>query len=125
MEFKLPELPYDYDALKPYIDEQTMKIHHDKHHQGYTNNFNKAIEGLDVEGKTAKEIIANLNSIPEDKRIGVKNNGGGYINHSLFWKILKKDVEPSGAVLEAINSKFGSFEGFKDEFSKAAAAHCS
>lgn len=126
MTFETPELPYAYNALEPYIDERTMKIHHDKHHTGYTKKFNAAIEGIaGLEGKSAEDIIAGLNTlIPEDKRTAVRNNGGGHVNHAFFWKIMRSGQEgnaPSGKLVEAINSAFGSFEQFKEQFSKAAA----
>ena len=115
--FELPKLNYEYNALEPYIDEETMKIHHTKHHQAYTDNFNKAIGGTD---KSAEEIIAGLNEVPEDKRVAVRNNGGGYVNHKLFFSILKKDVECDGKIMNEINKEFGSFDKFKEEFSNAA-----
>ena len=117
---KLPQLEYEYNALEPYIDEQTMKIHHSKHHQAYTDNFNKAIEGTDLSNKEAEDIIKNLNKVPENTRNAVRNNGGGYVNHKLFWQILKKDVKIKGEIEKAILKKFGSFDKFKEEFSNAA-----
>lgn len=120
MKFELPELGYEFDALEPYIDARTMEIHYTKHHQGYTNKFNAAIEGQ-FEGKTAEEIITNLNDVPENIRSAVRNNGGGYVNHKFFWQVLKKDVPFEGEVADAIKEKFGSLENFKDKFSKAAA----
>jgi Fe-Mn family superoxide dismutase len=117
---KLPQLNYEYDALEPYIDGQTMRIHHSKHHQAYTDNFNKAITGTNLENKEPEEIIKGLNQVPENIRTAVRNNGGGYINHNLFWQILKKDVEVKGEILEVINTKFGSFDKFKEEFSNIA-----
>ena len=120
-EHKLPELPYVYDALEPYIDKETMEIHHSKHHQAYTDKFNAALQGYDeLKEKSAEEIIKDLNSVPEKIRTAVRNNGGGYVNHSFFWQILKKDVLPEGEVLEAINENFGSFDKFKEQFSDAA-----
>lgn len=120
--FELPKLNYEYDALEPYLDAQTIKIHHGKHHQGYTNNFNKALEGHpEYFDMTAEEIIANIEDVPEDIRTAVRNNGGGYINHNLFWTILKKDVKISDGFLEVINTDFKSFEDFKKELSNAAA----
>lgn len=123
MTHELPELPYDYNALEPYIDEQTMRVHHDKHHQGYTNKFNKAIEGTDLENKDPEEVLRNLDELPEEIKIAVKNNGGGYVNHAQFWTAMSPNGggEPAGALGEAIKEKFGSFEAFKEEFSKAAA----
>ena len=119
MSFTLPGLDYDYNALEPHIDARTMEIHHTKHHQGYTNKLNAAIEGTDLENKTIEEILAQASTAGA----AVRNNGGGFYNHSLFWKWLSPNGggQPSGALAEAINSTFGSFEQFKDEFSKAAA----
>ncbi len=118
MAFELPKLPYAYDALEPNIDEQTMIIHHTKHHQGYTNNLNNAIAGTDLEGKSIEEIL----KVCLDKP-AVRNNGGGYWNHSLFWTVMGPNGggEPTGELATAINDTFGSFDAFKDEFSKAAA----
>lgn len=119
MSFELPKLNYAFDALEPNIDARTMEIHHDKHHAGYTSKLNAAIAGTDLEGKTIENILINL-----DKSNGaVRNNGGGFYNHSLFWKIMSPNGgdTPSGELAEAINSAFGSFEAFKDAFSKAAA----
>jgi superoxide dismutase, Fe-Mn family len=118
MAFELPQLPYAYDALEPNIDKQTMEIHHTKHHQAYTTNLNSAIQGTDLESKSIEEILANVSSAPA----AVRNNGGGYYNHNLFWEILSPNGggEPTGAVGEAINSSFGSYEKFKEEFTKAA-----
>jgi len=117
---ELPKIEYGYNALEPYIDEQTMRIHHTKHHQAYTDNFNKAIENTNLKNKKPEEIIMNLNLVPENIRTAVRNNGGGYVNHKLFWQILKKDVKIKGEILEALNAKFGSFDKFKEEFSNAA-----
>ena len=118
MAFELPNLPYAYDALEPHIDEQTMRIHHTKHHQGYTNKLNAAIEGTDLEGKSIEEIL----KVCMDKP-AVRNNGGGFWNHSLFWTVMGPNGggEPTGELATAINDAFGSFDAFKDEFSKAAA----
>ncbi len=121
-EHKLEKLPYDYNALEPYIDAQTMEVHHDKHHQAYCNNLNAALQKYpELFKKKPEELIANLESIPEDIRTAVRNNGGGFVNHNFFWKILKKGVEPKGKILEAISQKFGGFDSFKEQFSKAAA----
>ena len=117
---KLPQLEYEYNALEPYIDEQTMRIHHSKHHQAYTDNFNKAIENTDLKDKEPEDIIKNLNKVPESIRTAVRNHGGGYVNHKLFWQILKKDVKIKGEIEKAILKKFGSFDKFKEEFSNAA-----
>ena len=121
--FELPVLPYAYNALEPYIDEQTMTIHHTKHHEAYTNNFNASLEGVNgLEGYSAEEIIAKVNEvIPEGIRQAVINNGGGYINHNLFFRILgPNNHEPMGEVLEAIKKEFGSFEEFQTQFDQAA-----
>ena len=118
MSFELPKLPYAYDALEPNIDAKTMEIHYTKHHQGYTNNLNAAIEGTDLEGKSIEDILKNLDM--ENK--AVRNNGGGFYNHSLFWKVMspKGGGKPSGAVAKAIDDAFGSFDAFKEKFSNAA-----
>ena len=123
MAYTLPELPYDYNALEPYIDERTMTIHHTKHHQGYTNKVNAALEGTKFASLPIEQVLRNINDIPEDKRQAVINNGGGYANHSLFWTILSPNGggQASGNIAGAINSKFGSFDEFKSQFSKAAA----
>ena len=117
--FNLPELPYSYDALEPHIDARTMEIHHSKHHAGYTNNLNNAIAGTELEAKSLNELLANSGILPA----AVRNNGGGFFNHSLFWTIMGKDKggNPTGKLGDDINSAFGSFDAFKDEFSKAAA----
>jgi Fe-Mn family superoxide dismutase len=119
MAFELPKLPYAYDALEPHIDARTMEIHHGKHHAGYTNNLNNAIAGTDLEGKSIEDILTNL-----DMNNGaVRNNGGGYYNHDLFWKVMSPNGggNPTGAIAAAIDAAFRSFDAFKDEFSKAAA----
>lgn len=118
MGFELPKLPYAYDALEPHIDARTMEIHHGKHHAGYTNNLNSAIAGSEMEGKSIVDLLAN-----HTDNAAVRNNGGGFYNHTLFWSIMSPNggEEPSGELAEAINAAFGSFEGFKDAFSKAAA----
>jgi len=122
MKHELPKLEYAYDALEPYIDAQTMEIHHSKHHQAYTDKFNAALEKYpELAEKTAEEILSNLNAIPEDIRMAVRNNGGGYYNHNFFWTILKKDVALVGKLADAIKSKWGSYDKFKEEFSNAAA----
>jgi Fe-Mn family superoxide dismutase len=118
MAFTLPPLPYAYDALEPHIDEQTMKIHHDKHHQAYVDNLNKAIAGTDNENKSLQELVANAGKISP----AVRNNGGGHWNHTFFWDILSKDGgQPSGSLAEAINGTFGSFDEFKTKFNTAGA----
>ncbi|WP_299435689.1 superoxide dismutase [uncultured Aquimarina sp.] len=119
MSFELPKLNYAFDALEPNIDARTMEIHHDKHHAGYTNKLNAAIAGSDLEGKTIENILINLDM----SNGAVRNNGGGYYNHGLFWEIMSPNGggAPSGELAEAINNSFGSFDAFKDSFSKAAA----
>jgi Fe-Mn family superoxide dismutase len=124
MAYTLPPLPYPFDALEPHIDARTMEIHHDKHHNGYVNNVNKALEGHDnLAAKSVEDLISDLNAVPEAIRTAVRNNGGGHANHSMFWTIMMKGGggEPSGDLAAAINSAFGNFAGFKDQFSKAAA----
>lgn len=124
MAHQLPALPYPNNALEPYIDEQTMMIHHDRHHQTYVNNLNAAIEGkADLESKSVEELISDLDSVPDDIRTAVRNNGGGHANHSLFWTIIGPNGggEPTGAIGEAINNELGGYEKFKEAFSKAAA----
>jgi len=119
MAFTLPDLPYAHDALEPHIDTRTMEIHHGKHHNGYTNKLNAAIEGTDLDGKSIEDILKNLDMTNN----AVRNNGGGYYNHSLFWSVMSPNGggEPSGALADAINEAYGSFDAFKDAFSKAAA----
>jgi Fe-Mn family superoxide dismutase len=118
MAFELPSLPYAYDALEPHIDARTMEIHHGKHHAGYTNNLNAAVEGTDMAGKDIETLLRDHSDVP-----AVRNNGGGYWNHDLFWKSMSPNGggAPEGALAEAINRDFGGFENFKTEFSKAAA----
>ncbi|MCM3663999.1 superoxide dismutase [Mesobacillus subterraneus] len=123
MAFELPQLPYAYDALEPHIDKETMNIHHTKHHNTYVTNLNNALEGNEeLLSKTVEEVVANLDAVPEAARTAVRNNGGGHANHSLFWQVISPNGggEPTGELAEAISSKFGGFEGFKEEFSKAA-----
>ncbi len=117
--FELPQLPYSYDALEPYIDKMTMEIHYTKHHNAYVTNLNKAVEGTDLEGKSLEELLAMTSKVPA----AVRNNGGGHWNHSLFWTLMKKDGggKPSGKLADAINSNFGSFDEFKTKFNTAAA----
>jgi len=121
MSFSLDPLPYPYEALEPHIDTQTMQIHHDKHHQAYVNNLNAAIAGHEADSWDIEKILTNLEKIPEDKRMAVRNNGGGHHNHALFWEILTPggSSTPSGALLEAINATFGSFDNLKAELTKA------
>ena len=122
MAHELPELTYSHDALEPFIDSKTMEIHHGKHHNAYVTNLNNAIAGNEVlEAKSINELIVDLNAVPEDIRGAVRKNGGGHANHSLFWSIMGpgKGGEPSGPLGDAINSTFGTFESFKDAFTKA------
>jgi Fe-Mn family superoxide dismutase len=119
---KLPALPYAYNALEPYIDEQTMKIHHTRHHQTYVDKLNAALEGhADLQKKSAEDLLQNLGSIPEKIRTAVRNHGGGHANHSFFWPLLWKDVVFGGEVAAAIKAKFDDYDGFKEQFSNAAA----
>lgn len=123
MAFELPSLPYEYDALEPSIDARTMEIHHTKHHQGYTNGLNAAVEKHpELEGTAAEELLRNIESVPEDVRTAVRNSGGGYVNHSLFWTVMSPTGggAPGGDLAAAINDAFGSFDAFKEEFSGAA-----
>jgi Fe-Mn family superoxide dismutase len=124
MAYSLPPLPYDYNALEPHIDEQTMRIHHDKHHGAYVNNLNAAIEKHpDLQSRSAEDLLKSINSIPEDIRTAVRNNGGGHVNHTMFWEIMGpgKGGAPSGAIADAINSTFGSFDAFKTQMNDAGA----
>jgi len=122
MAFTTPDLPYGYDALEPHIDEQTMRLHHDKHHVGYTTKLNAAVEGTEYESWAIEELLAKLSSLPEKIRTAVRNNGGGHANHALFWKILSPQGggSPSGAVGEAISKAFGGYDAFVEQFSAAA-----
>jgi Fe-Mn family superoxide dismutase len=119
MSFKLQNLPYKYDALEPYIDAQTMEIHHTKHHGGYTDKLNKAIEGTDLDSKSIEEILKDVSK----HSVAVRNNGGGYFNHNLFWSVMAPNSGgvPSGELAKSIDKHFGSFESFKEQFSNAAA----
>lgn len=123
MAYELPELPYEHDALQPSIDKRTMEIHHGKHHQGYTNKLNNALEGHPFANLPIEDVLKKIEEVPEDIRQAVINNGGGYANHSLFWTVLSPNGggEPSGELADAINEKFGSFEEFKETFSSTAA----
>jgi Fe-Mn family superoxide dismutase len=124
MAFELPPLPYDYSALEPHIDTQTMQIHHDKHHGTYVTNLNNAIAGnADLEAMSAEDLIKNLDRVPEDKRTAVRNNGGGHVNHTMFWEIMGPGGggEPTGELAAAINSTFGNFDALKDAINKAGA----
>ncbi|MGI8805512.1 MAG: superoxide dismutase [Thermoleophilaceae bacterium] len=117
MAYSVPDLPYDYDALEPHIDEATMRVHHDKHHQAYVDKVNGALEGTDLEGTSIEDVISDLSAVPEDKRNAVRNNGGGHLNHTLFWESLSSDGggTPDGDLGEAIASTFGSFDDFKQQ----------
>ncbi|MFD2679979.1 superoxide dismutase SodA [Bacillus seohaeanensis] len=124
MAYELPKLPYEYDALAPHIDKETMNIHHTKHHNTYVTKLNAALEGNnDLLSKSIEDLVSNLDAVPEAARTAVRNNGGGHANHSLFWTILSPNGggEPTGELAEAINSKFGSLDKFKEEFAAAAA----
>jgi superoxide dismutase, Fe-Mn family len=124
MAHEVPPLPYDYNALEPHIDEQTMRIHHDKHHAAYVNNLNAALEKHpELQGKTVEELLKGINTIPEAIRTAVRNNGGGHANHTMFWQIMgpSKGGAPGGAVGDAIKASFGGFDAFKEQFAKAAA----
>lgn len=120
--FKLPPLPYDYNALEPHIDAATMQFHHDKHHAGYVKNLNEAVNKYpQLKSKSAEELISDLNSVPEDIRTTVRNNGGGHVNHTMYWKIMSPNGggEPTGAIATAIRETFGSFDAFKQQFNDA------
>ncbi len=120
MAYEVPALPYAYDALEPHIDAQTMTIHHDKHHQAYVDKVNAALEGTEWADKPIEEVVANLSSLPADKQGPVRNNGGGHLNHSLFWEALSPDGgEPTGELADAITAKFGSLDAFKEQFEAA------
>ena len=123
MAFTLPPLPYAYNALEPSIDEQTMRLHHDKHHQAYVNNLNAAIEGQPVGDQPIEQLIANLDALPEAIRTAVRNNGGGHANHTFFWEIMRPGGarEPQGALAQAIDRTFGGLAQFKEQFAKACA----
>lgn len=119
--YLLPELGYEYNSLEPFIDGKTMEIHHKKHHQGYIDKLNKALEKYPkLHNRPVDELIRNLEILPEDIRVAVKNHGGGHSNHSFFWKILKKNVEPGGEILKAINKKFKGIDNFKGYFKESA-----
>ncbi len=123
MAFTLPPLPYPFDALEPHIDKQTMEIHHDKHHGTYVNNLNVALEKHpELQSQTVEQLLRNIDRIPEDIRTAVRNNGGGHANHSLFWTIMapRAGGQPTGSIADAIKSSFGSFDSFKDQFTRAA-----
>jgi superoxide dismutase, Fe-Mn family len=121
MPFELPSLPYDHAALEPHIDEQTMRIHHGKHHQAYVDNANAALAGTEWADRAVEDVIRNLDALPEDKRMPVRNNAGGHANHSLFWEIMSPDGggEPSGALADAIESAFGGLDALKEQVNDA------
>jgi superoxide dismutase, Fe-Mn family len=121
MAYSVPDLPYDYNALEPHIDEATMRVHHDKHHQAYVDNANKALDGTEWADKPVEEVLRNLSSLPADKQGPVRNNAGGHYNHSLFWQMLSPNGggSPDGALADAINTKFGSLDDFKAQFKAA------
>ena len=121
MAFEVPALPYDYDALEPHIDEQTMRVHHDKHHQAYVDNANKALEGTDWADRPVESVLAGLDTLPDDKKAAVRNNAGGHANHTLFWAIMSPDGggDPSGSLGSAIESTFGSLDELKSQVNDA------
>ena len=124
MAYEVPALPYDYNALEPHVDEATMRVHHDKHHQAYVDKANAALEGTGHEGKPVEEVLRALDSLPADKQGPFRNNGGGHFNHSLFWEAMSPDGggEPTGELATAISSTFGSFDAFKEQFEAAGVA---
>lgn len=123
MAFELPPLPYDYNALEPYIDTQTMQLHHDKHHAAYVNNLNAATKGTQFENMSVEDVVRHINEVPENIRTAVRNNGGGHVNHSMFWQIMKPNGggAPSGDLANAINATFGSLDQLKAAFNDAGA----
>ena len=123
MAFEVPPLPYDYNALEPYIDTQTMQLHHDKHHAAYVNNLNNAVNNTDLASKNVDDILRNINDVPQNVRTAIQNNAGGHSNHSMFWAIMKPNGggEPTGALANAIQQAFGSFDQFKAAFNDAGA----
>jgi Fe-Mn family superoxide dismutase len=124
MAFSVPDLPYAYDALEPHIDEATMRVHHDKHHQAYVDKANAALEGTEWADADVDEVLRNLSSLPQDKQTAVRNNAGGHANHTIFWQMLSPDGggEPGGDLASAIDEKFGSFDSFREEFKGAGVA---
>jgi Fe-Mn family superoxide dismutase len=121
MPWEVPPLPYDYAALEPHIDEATMRLHHDKHHQAYVDKVNDALAGTEFDSKPIEEVIRSLDQVPDDKRTAVRNNGGGHLNHSLFWESMSPDGggAPDGELASAIDQAFGSFDAFKEKFEAA------
>ena len=121
MPFEVPPLPYDYDALEPHIDEQTMRLHHDKHHQAYVDNANAALQGTEWEDRPVEQVLADLDLLPEDKQTAVRNNAGGHANHTLFWEIMSPDGggEPTGALADTIDDTFGGFDELKRQVNDA------
>jgi Fe-Mn family superoxide dismutase len=121
MAYEVPDLPYDYNALEPHIDEETMRVHHDKHHQAYVDKANAALEGTEWAEKPVAEVLQNLSSLPDDKQGPVRNNGGGHANHTFFWEIMSPDGggDPEGDLASAIDDAFGSLDAFKEEFKNA------
>lgn len=124
MAFEVPDLPYAYDALEPHIDEATMRVHHDKHHQAYVDKANAALEGSDWAGRSVEDVLTNLSSVPGDKQAAVRNNAGGHYNHSLFWRMMAPNAggDPTGDIAGAISETFGSFDAFKEQFKAAGVA---
>jgi Fe-Mn family superoxide dismutase len=125
MAFELPKLPYSYDGLEPHYDAQTVEIHHSKHHNAYTQKLNGALDAAGISGRTIEDILSNLDSVPAEHRTAITNHGGGYYNHKFFWESMSPNGggEPSGEVADAINSAFGSFEEFKNQFTAKAGGH--
>jgi superoxide dismutase, Fe-Mn family len=121
MAFEVPDLPYDYNALEPHVDEETMRIHHDKHHQAYVDKANAALEGTDLADADVDDVLRSLDKVPEDKRTAVRNNAGGHSNHTFFWQIMSPDGggSPEGDLASAIDEAFGSFDAFKEKFAEA------
>jgi Fe-Mn family superoxide dismutase len=122
MAYEVPPLPYDYNALEPHVDERTMQIHHDKHHQAYVDNANKALDGTEWADKPVEDVLRNLDKVPEDKRTAVRNNAGGHANHTLFWQVMGPGGggAPSGELASAIDAAFGNLDAFKEKLSQAA-----
>jgi Fe-Mn family superoxide dismutase len=121
--YEVPPLPYPYNALEPHVDEQTMRIHHDKHHGAYVTNVNAALEKHpDLQKKSVEDLLRTINSVPDDIRTAVRNNGGGHANHTMFWEIMGPNAggQPTGAIADAIKQSFGGFDAFKEQFAKAA-----